>query len=112
MKQALGIAGVETTEAAWSYRPASDAMRGAQIDLLIDRRDDCINLCEMKFSQGEFVIDRRYADELRRKRDVFREVTQTRKTVFVTMVTAFGVRDNEYRRELVDHCIEMQALFE
>ena len=112
LKQALGISGVETTESAWSHRPADDSQPGAQIDLLIDRRDDCINLCEMKFSQGEFVIDRRYAEELRKKRQVFRDVTKTRKTLFITMVTAFGVRDNEYRRELVDHSIEMHALFQ
>ena len=112
LKQALGIAGVETTEAAWSYRPADDSLPGAQIDLVIDRRDDCVNLCEMKFSQGEFVIDRRYAEELRRKRETFRAVTKTRKTLFVTMVTAFGVRDNEFRRELIDHSVEMQALFD
>jgi hypothetical protein len=112
LKQALGIAGVETTESAWSYRRKDDSLAGAQIDLLLDRRDNCINLCEMKFSQGEFVIDRRYAEELRRNREVFREVTKTRKTLFVTMVTAFGVRDNEYRRELVDHCIQMEGLFD
>ncbi len=66
----------------------------------------------MKFSQGEFVIDRRYGEELRTKRETFRAVTKTRKTLFVTMVTAFGVRDNEYRRELIDHSIEMEALFD
>ena len=59
LKQALGIAGVETAESAWSYRPADDSLRGAQIDLLIDRRDHCINLCEMKFARDEFAIDRR-----------------------------------------------------
>ncbi len=112
LKQALGIAGVETSESAWFYHPVNGSLPGAQIDLLIDRGDECINLCEMKFSQDEFVIDRRYAEELRRKRDVFRDVTKTRKTLFLTMVTAFGVRDNEYRRELVDHSIEMKSLFE
>ena len=66
----------------------------------------------MKFVQGEFVVNRRYAEELRRKREVFRSVTKTRKTLFLTMVTALGVRDNEYRRELIDHAIEMQAVFE
>jgi hypothetical protein len=112
LKQALGIAGVETTESAWTHRSMGDSPPGAQIDLLIDRRDDSINLCEMKFSPTEFVIDKRYAEELRRKRDVFREVTKTRKTLFLTMVTVFGVRDNEYRRELIDHCISIDALFE
>lgn len=111
LKKALGIAGVETTESGWSHRPTDDSLPGAQIDLLIDRGDDCMNLCEMKFSQSEFVIDKRYAEELRRKRDVFREVTRTRKTLFMTMVTASGLRDNEYRRELIDHSIELKSLF-
>jgi uncharacterized protein len=111
LKRALGIAGVETTESAWSHRGTGDRP-GVQVDLVIDRRDDCINLCEMKYSQGEFVIDRRYAEELRTKREVFREVTKTRKTLFLTLVTAFGVRDNAYARELVDHAITMHALFE
>lgn len=111
LKCALGIAGVETTESAWSHRASGDCPAGAQIDLVIDRRDECINLCEMKYSQSEFVIDNRYAEDLRRKRDVFREVTKTRKTLFLTLVTPYGVRDNEYRRELVAHCIESNSLF-
>jgi uncharacterized protein len=111
LKQALGIEAVETTESAWDHRPREDGLSGAQIDLLIDRKDAAINLCEMKFSESEFVVDKRYADELRRKRDVFRSATGTRKTVFITLVTTFGVADNKHRRAVVDVAIEMDALF-
>ena len=111
LKRALGIEAVETIESAWHHRPSQQADRGAQVDLLIDRADGCINLCEMKFSQSPFTIDKRYAAELRRKRDTFRRVTGTRKTVLTTMVTTHGVRDNAYRAELVDASIEAPALF-
>jgi uncharacterized protein len=79
--------------------------------LLIDRKDAAVNLCEMKFSESEFVIDKRYAEELRRKRDVFRLVTGTRKSVFITLVTTFGVADNKHRRAVIDVAIGMDALF-
>jgi AAA+ ATPase superfamily predicted ATPase len=111
LKHALGISGVETEEAGWVHRPVDRSDAGAQIDLLIDRRDHCVNVCEMKFSDAEFEIDKRCADDLRRKRDVFRCVTGTRKTVFLTLVTTVGVKDNTYRRELNVQPITMDALF-
>ncbi len=91
--------------------PPTATRRGAQIDLLIDRKDVSVNLCEMKFSESEFVVDKRYADELRRKRDVFRTVTKTPKSVFITLVTTFGVGENKHRRAVVDVAIEVDALF-
>jgi hypothetical protein len=111
IKRALGIEAVETVESAWHHRSSASAERGAQIDLLIDRKDACINLCEMKFSEGEFVVDKRYADELRSKRDTFRRATRTRKALLVTMITTHGVRDNQHRQELVDRSLELEALF-
>jgi hypothetical protein len=111
VKQALGIAGVETTQGCWLHRPTEQVDEGTQIDLLIDRRDDVINLCEVKFADGEFVIDKQYAQHLRRKLDVFRRVTQTRKSLFLTMVTTFGVRKNSYATDLVANEITMDDLF-
>jgi hypothetical protein len=111
LKRALGIEAVETTESAWHHRPIDRADRGAQVDLVIDRRDASLNLCEMKFSDGEFAIDKSYAGELRHKRDTFRRVTGSRKTLLVTMITTHGLRDNHYARELVDKSLTMDALF-
>jgi AAA+ ATPase superfamily predicted ATPase len=112
LKAALGIAGVETTEAPWRYQSSQKSeIPGAQIDLLIDRRDDAINLCEMKFSETEFTINKKYAMELRQKMDVFRKVTGSRKNIFLTMVTTFGVTDNAYAQELVANSLTMEALF-
>jgi hypothetical protein len=112
LKAALGIGAVSTTESSWRYHPPRDAAeRGTQIDLLLDRRDNTVNLCEMKFSDGPFTIDKRYADELRDRREIFRRVIRTRKNVFLTLVTTFGVSDNAYAKELLVSSLTVDALF-
>ncbi len=111
VKEGLGISGVITTEAAWVYRPKQEAMHGVQIDLLIDRADHCINLCEMKYSDSEFVIDKAYAGKLRSKRDVFRDRTGTRKSIFIVMITTYGTKENQYYDELISNQLTMDVLF-
>jgi hypothetical protein len=66
----------------------------------------------MKFSEGEFCIDKAYACDLRNKLDVFRRVTGTRKSLFLTLVTTFGVSDNTYQAELVQNSLSAESLFE
>jgi hypothetical protein len=111
IKRALGIAGVETVTASWEHR-GGDGGDGAQIDLVIDRADRSTNLCEMKFSEAEFVVDKACARDLAHKRDTFRAVTGTRKALFVTLVTAHGVRANEHSRGLVAQDVTLADLFE
>ncbi len=111
LRRALGIASVQTTLSAWRHRPRSKKDPGAQIDLLIDRADNSINLCEMKFTDSPFIIDKAYAEELKRKRDVFQQQTRTRKTLFLTMVTSNGLARNDLRDQLIHSSIEMNALF-
>ena len=112
LKTALGISGVTTTHSPWRYIPKSnDDQQGAQIDLLIDRKDETINICEMKFSQGPFTITKQYSQALRQKREVFRDITGTRKNLFITIVTSFGLSDNAYSRELISGTITLEDLF-
>ena len=112
LKAALGIAEVQTSDAPWRYMPVKESpLGGAQIDLLIDRRDATINICEIKFYQGEFTLDAAYAHELGRKINVFRQVTGTRKNIFLTMITTYGVTNNAYRKELVSNVLTLDALF-
>lgn len=110
LKKALGIAGVHTKESAWRHLPQK--AKGAQIDLLFDRRDFVINLCEMKYSASEFAIDKSYATELKNKRDVFKQETRTKKSLFLTLVTTFGVKENDYFSKLLQNSITMDALFD
>jgi len=110
LKKALGIDGMLTTEAAWRFIPGH-GQAGAQIDLLIDRADHTINICELKYTQEPFIIDAAYATELRRKLSVFREKTKTKKTLFLTMITTYGIRDNIATTGLVQKQIMMDDLF-
>ena len=108
LKHALGIAAVTTQHSQWRLT-GGGARRGAQIDLLIDRADNCINLCELKFHVGRFTVDKRYAESLRRKKQVFCDHTGARKAVFVTLIAAGGVADNVHRRTAVDVAIDGAA---
>jgi uncharacterized protein len=110
IKQALGIGAVYTETSGWRY-VATEGENGAQIDLLLDRRDHCINLCEMKFSTTEFVIDKRYAEQLANKVTVFRRQTKTKKTLFPTMITTYGVVKNNHYTGLIQAEVFMQDLF-
>ncbi len=110
IKRALGIAGVYTEVSAWRYVPKRGE-KGAQVDLLLDRADHCINLCEMKFSTGEFVIDKKYAGEIDSKVQVFKEQVKTRKTIFPTLITTYGTRKNEHYTGRIQAEIKMEDLF-
>jgi len=112
IKKALGIADVLSEESAWRYQPPKGSMeKGAQIDLLFDRQDRTINLCEMKFAGEEFVIDKKYAGELDNKVSIFRRQTRTKKTIFLTMITTYGVRKNDYYIGRVLREVTMEHLF-
>jgi len=95
IKAALGISGVLTGVSSWISR-GSDANPGAQIDLVIERGDRVINLCEIKFANGPFEIDRAYDRALCDKIETFRGETKTRKALHLTMITTYGVKPGKY----------------
>lgn len=93
IKQALGIAGVQAEVAPWFSRQKAD---GAQIDMLIDRADRVINVCEMKYCADDFAITKAYDKTLRHKLELFAQETSNRKSLHLTLVTTFGLKRNEY----------------
>ena len=99
IKTKLGISGIISSEYAW-WTDQKDGKRGAQIDLLIDRNDGVINLCEMKYTKVPFLIDANYEANLLNKRARFIEATQTRKAVHITMVSSQGLERNAYADEI------------
>ncbi|KYP16179.1 ATP-binding protein [Flavihumibacter sp. CACIAM 22H1] len=112
IKKALGIGDVLTEESSWRYLPSKGSRdKGAQIDLLLDRQDRTINVCEMKFAGDEFVIDKNYAEELDNKVNVFRRETGTKKALFLSMITTYGVRKNNYYTGRVMREVKMEDLF-
>ena len=98
IRQKLGISGVLTETSFWKSSAANkpDGTAGAQIDLIIDRRDHIISLCEIKYSLNEFEIDKSCEMNLRNKTEAFRRETGTSKTLQLVMITTFGVKRNKY----------------
>ncbi|OQY02731.1 MAG: ATPase [Bacteroidetes bacterium 4572_117] len=86
-------------------------MKGVQVDLIINRRDNIINLCEIKFSINPFIINKKYAGELRNKIGTFKAETGTRKSVFLTMLTTYGVKQNIFSTGLFQNETKMDDLF-
>jgi len=97
IKQRLGISGVITN--VYAFR-SSLQKGGAQIDMVIDRRDDTINLCECKFTNKIYTLTSSDSADLARKKDIFLQETGTRKSIHMTMITADGLAQNAYRNEI------------
>jgi len=110
--QALGISGIITQVMPWRYQPVSKEERGAQIDMLIDRGDRTVNICEMKYCEGPFTVTASIRQDLQDKIQVFKEQTRSRKTVFLTFVTTFGCKKNRHYTSIVNHDLTMDCLFE
>ena len=109
VKEALKLTAISTEESAWR---GGDSEGQAQIDLLIERADRLIHVCEIKFSKGIFSIDKNYASELRQKLFIFgQQPTNKRMTLFLTMISTFGIQPNEYSHELVQNELTLEDLF-
>ena len=103
IKHALGIAGVQTNALSWHGK-------NAQIDLVIDRKDDTINICEMKYAKNKFEINKDYETRLENKIEEFIKETATKKTLILTFITTNGVKLNAHS-SIVQSEITLDALF-
>jgi hypothetical protein len=95
----------------WRYMPQSKEEDGAQIDLAIDRRDDAVTLCEIKYTTEPFVIDKPYAKVLSQKIEVFRENSGTKKQLFLAMISAHGIKQTMYSEEMLTGVATLEDLF-
>ena len=95
---------------SWTFHPTDDYGEGAQIDLLIDRSDQMINLCEIKFSGKPFLLTKEYDEELRRKMSVFEYATKTRKGISIVIITSYGLVRNAYA-DNIQNQLTMDDLF-
>ena len=111
IKKALGISGVLTEESIWNTLSDDEkGISGAQIDLVIERRDRVINLCEIKFSRDVFVIDKSYDMALRNKISSFVNSTKTKASIQLTMITTYGVKKTMYSG-LVTNEVTLEDIF-
>ena len=111
IRQALNIGGVATEVSSWfDQADKKKAVKGSQIDLIIERADRIIHLCEMKFSQGEFRIAADYEERLRNRMELFKDKTKNKKALVHTFVTTFGVANGKYS-SLVHSEVTLDGLF-
>ncbi len=107
--KALDIQSIAYTYSPWRYK---DSNNGVQIDLVIDRADRIINLCEIKFSKSTFAITKSYAQSLRNKiQSLASHKSAKRKTVMLTFIASNGLIKNEYADELVDNVVTIDDFF-
>lgn len=108
IKKALGISGIYSEIASWRCQNKEE---NAQIDLLIDRKDGVISVCEMKFSNDEFEVTKDYAEKLKKKMRVFKRESKTRKTLYFTLITSHGAAKNSHYLGLVQNELTLDDLF-
>lgn len=109
IKSALGISGVSTKHSAWSKREGDNS--GVQIDLIIERKDNIVNMCEIKFYGDEFAVDKSYDRLLRSRSSALKEYVPKKCAVHSTLITTYGLKQNEYRWAF-EHVITLDDLFD
>lgn len=111
IKQALGISGVLTETNSWYCKPdLEEGINGSQIDLLIVRRDQIINLCEMKYANTNYVINKAFDESIRNKINDLQIVTNTKYAIHPTLITTYGVVSNQYS-SIIQSVITLDDLF-
>ena len=109
IKKALGISGVSTKQSAWSKH--EDNGDGTQIDLIIERNDNIVNMCEIKFCGDEFSVDKSYDRILRNRCSVLQKHIPKKCAIRSTLITTYGLKENEYKWDFAN-VITMDDLFE
>lgn len=104
IKKGLGIEAIYSVSSCWYNEQA-------QIDLLIDRDDSVMNLCELKFYNGSYTISKKYYQELKNKIVALQREISSKKNIYLTMISTYGVKENEYSKELMQSELDMDCLF-
>lgn len=110
IKSALELDAIHVNWGDWRYKPEKPN-QGAQIDLVLDRDDGCVTLCEIKHTEKAFTITKAYAKTIANKQAVFKTQTRTKKQIQWCLITANGMTRNEYSHDLIDHVVVLDDLF-
>lgn len=109
IKKALGISKVYTETASYRYQ-SKKTKDGFQIDLIIDRKDKAINLCECKFYDDKIIITSAYAKQLNQRKSLFKSTTDTHKSIFTTLISNQPLQKNEHSIDAIDVFIPLGDL--
>jgi len=108
--KALNITSAEAIH-SWRFVPRTGHENGAQIDLLIDRNDDAITICEIKYTENFFSINKSYFENLKRKIEIFKGKTLTKKQIFLCIISANGIKETSYSKEIVSGVVTLDDFF-
>ena len=112
IKNKLGISGVLTEINSWYCKADPDrGVFGSQIDMLITRKDQVINLCEMKYSGSEYTITEKVDKSIRNKINDLRVLTNTKYAIYPTLITTYGLVSNSYS-DNIQSVITLDDLFQ
>jgi len=97
----------------WKHLPGKNAtnQQGAQIDLVFDRSDNIVNICEIKYSKTPYIIDKNYAKVLLNKVQAYRDVTKTTKLIFISLITTFGLKQTVNSEKIITSTVQLDELF-
>jgi AAA+ ATPase superfamily predicted ATPase len=110
IKKALGINGIISNEYSWIYK-GNQNEKGTQIDFIIDRNDNCINILELKFYDATYEVTKSYAEQLQERIALFKTKNRFKKNIFTTILTANGVKKNEYYLSAITNELKVEDLF-
>lgn len=110
ISRALGVSAIIHEYSSFQFA-GNEIHSGIQIDLLIDRADEVINLCEVKFANAIYKLSASYKDKLRERTDIFASVTKSRKSIFTTLITTFGLNNEGEHLDVIQNVITLDDLF-
>jgi predicted AAA+ superfamily ATPase len=112
IRKALGINNIKIQVGHWSYHEKNNPnKKGAEIDLVLDRDDDVISLCEIKFHDKKITFSKELSEKINYKRKIFLEKTRTRKTALNVLICKNGVIENEYIKSTIQNIVNFEKLF-
>lgn len=111
IKKALGIEAIKTIYYAWrSSANENEGERQAQIDLIIERADRMVNLCEAKYSTSTYLIDKEEHLRFQNRIARFQQETAYSGGIIPVFITPFGLQRNAYS-EYIINCVVLDDLF-
>ena len=108
--KALGITAIFHEFSSFQFQ-GNDTYNGIQIDLLIDRADGIINLCEVKFATADYKLTPNYKQTLRERADTFAAISKTRKSIFTTLITTYGLHNEAEHVDVLQNVLALDDLF-
>ena len=109
IKRALGISGLTTVQSAW-VSPASDDDSGTQIDMIIERKDNVVEMCEIKFYSNKFAVNKDYHEILMHRVELLTKKISSKSVIHSTLITTYGLKNNEYSDDFMS-VVTMEGLF-